>query len=536
MQLLDSIYDNRLISAHARQTRTNLTNLMWFAVIMALSGMLGLLMLRSGPTASHIAWVVYLMGVALIFSQPRYGIYLLIFLALVGDGILTYSLPFTKNFSSAESLLYLHDSLVISPLETYILFTFVSWLGRGAMQRKIEFYRNDLFWPAMVFITFIVFGLVYGIGTGGNVTIALWESRSIFYMIALFILASNLFTERSHFHSALWAAMVAVFIEGVIGSYYFLVVLRGSLAGVDAITEHSAAIHMNTLFVYLLAAWLYKESTARRIMLPLMVPPVLLAYLATQRRAAFVTLIVALALMTIFLFKENRRAFWLIVPTTAVLGVLYLGAFWNSSSALGQPAQAVKSVIAEDQANAADQSSNVYRELENLNTGFTVHQRPLTGVGFGQKFYIVWEMPDISFFEWWEYLPHNSIIWIWIKSGVGGFVAMLYLISKTIFTGVGLLMRIKGDAIRAVVLTSTLYIVMHFIYAYVDISWDTQSMIYVGMTMGMLGGLERVLSQPQSVPSRRWPWQPVLTPTGSFLPLPIPKTKPNAWRGKPQGG
>lgn len=536
MQLLDSISTNRLISAQARQSRTNLTNLMWFTAVIVLSGLLGLLMLRSGPTASHIAWVVYLMGVALVFYQPRYGIYLLIFLALVGDGILTFSLPFTKNFSSAESLLYLHDSLVISPLETYILFTFVSWLGRGAMERKIGFYRSDLFWPAMVFIAFIAFGLVYGIGTGGNVNIALWESRAIFYMIALLVLASNLFTERSHFHNALWAAMVAVFIEGIVGSYYFLVVLRGSLAGVDAITEHSAAIHMNTLFVYLLAAWLYKESTTRRIMLPLMVPPVLLAYLATQRRAAFVTLIVALALMTIFLYKENRRAFWLLVPTAAVLGMLYLGAFWNSGSALGQPAQAVKSVIAEDQANAADQSSNVYRELENLNTEFTVHQRPLTGVGFGQKFYIVWEMPDISFFEWWEYLPHNSIIWIWIKSGVGGFVAMLYLVSKSISTGVGLLMRLKGDAIGAVALTGTLYIVMHFIYAYVDISWDTQSMIYIGMTMGMLGGMERVLSQPEPVPVRRWPWQPVFTPTNTLLLLPPAKTKPHSGRGNSKGG
>lgn len=476
------------------------------------------------------------MGVALIFIKPRYGIYLLVFLTLVGDGLLTYSLPFTKNFSSAESLLYLHDALVISPLETYILFTFVSWLGRGAMERRFTFHQSELTWPVTAFISFIIFGLVYGIGTGGNINIALWESRAIFYMVALFILASNLFTERKHFHNALWAAMVALFIEGIIGSYYFLVTLRGSLAGVEAITEHSAAIHMNTLFVYLLASWLYKESAAKRIMLPLMVPPVLLAYLATQRRAAFVTLIIALALMTFFLYKENRRAFWLIVPATTLIGVLYLGAFWNSGSALGQPAQAVKSVIAEDQANEADQSSNVYRQIENLNTGFTIHQRPLTGVGFGQKFYIVWPMPDISFFEWWEYLPHNSIIWIWIKTGVGGFIAMLYLVGKTISTGAGILMRVKGDPIGAVALTGTLYIVMHFIYAYVDISWDTQSMIYVGMVMGMLSSMERVLSQAEPTLSRRWPWQPVLPPTHAFLPLPAPKTNPKKpWQGQSKG-
>lgn len=512
MQLLDSLNDNRLISTRSRQNRTKLTNFLWFTAVLTLSGMFGLLMFVSGPSASHIAWIVYLMGVALIFVQPRYGIYLVIFLSLVGDGTLTYSLPFTKNFSSPESLLYLSDALIVSPLETYILFTFVSWLGRGAMQRKIIFYRCELFWPAMAFISFIIFGLVYGIGTGGNVTIALWESRAIFYMVAMLILASNLFTERSHFHNALWFAMVALFVEGIIGNYYFLVTLRGSLAGVEAITDHSAAIHMNSLFVFAIAAWLYKTSAAKRILLSLMVSPVLLTYLATQRRAAFVTLIVALALTTIILYKENRRAFWLIVPTAAVVGILYLGAFWNSGSALGQPAQAVKSVIAEDQANAADQSSNVYRQIENLNTGFTIHQRPLTGVGFGQKFYVVWPLPDISFFEWWEYLPHNSIIWIWLKAGVGGFIAMLYLVGKTIMVGSRALHKIHRDAMGAIVLTGTLYIVMHFIYAYVDISWDTQSMVYVGMTMGMLGAVERVLERPEPQPQKRWPWQ------GSFMP------------------
>ena len=511
MQLLDTIYDQRLISAQSRQTRTKLSYALWFAAIMFLGSLFGLLMLQSGPTAAHIAWVVYLMGVAAIFVQPRYGIYLLIFLSLVGDGILTYSLPFTKNFSSSESLLYLHDALVVSPLETYLLFTFVSWLGRGAMQRKITFYRSELFWPATVFIVFIVFGLVYGIGTGGNVNIALWESRAIFYMVGMLILASNLFTERQHFHTALWFAMIALFIEGIIGSYYFFVTLHGSLNGVEAITEHSAAIHMNSLFVYLLAAWLYRETLSKQILLPLMVPPVLLTYLATQRRAAFVTLIVALALMTIFLFIENRRAFWLLVPTAAVVGVLYLGVFWNSGGALGQPAQAVKSVIAEDQANAADQSSNVYRQIENLNTGFTVHQRPLTGVGFGQKFYIVWELPDISFFEWWEYLPHNSIIWIWLKAGVGGFVAMLYLVGKSIMLGSRTLLKMHKDPMGAVALTATLYILMHFIYAYVDISWDTQSMVYVGLAMGMLGAVERVIERPEPEPQKRWPWQKNLT-------------------------
>ena len=66
--------------------------------------------------------------------------------------------------------------------------------------------------------------------------------------------------------------------------------------------------------------------------------------------------------------------------------------------------------------------------IENNNLEFTIHQKPLTGVGFGNKFFVIIPMADISFFTWWQYFPHNSVIWIWLKTGVGGFIAMFYFL------------------------------------------------------------------------------------------------------------
>jgi O-antigen ligase len=291
------------------------------------------------------------------------------------------------------------------------------------------------------------------------------------------------------------------------------------LNGVDAITEHAAAIHMNTIFVFTVTAWLYKTSLAKRFVLPLMVPPIILTYLATQRRAAFLTLAIALVLVSILLLIENRRAFWLIVPPLGLLSVLYVVAFWNAGGALGLPAQAVKSVVAEDQANAADLSSNLYRQIENVNMSFTIHQRPLTGVGFGQKFYVIVPLPDISFFEWWQYFPHNSIIWIWLKAGVGGFLAMLFFVGSAIMIGVRALVRMPKNDMSAIAATAVLYIIMHFIYAYADISWDIQSGVYVGMMMGLLGSLEHIVNKPIKIKPNRWPWQPTPEPAPAIRPF-----------------
>jgi hypothetical protein len=139
-----------------------------------------------------------------------------------------------------------------------------------------------------------------------------------------------------------------------------------------------------------------------------------------------------------------------------------------------------------------DQASDVYRIIENYNILFTIRSSPLTGIGFGQMFYMVISLPDISFFVWYRYITHNSIGWIWMKTGVGGFISMLFLVGLSIMAGVRVLFRVEDRMIKAVVLTSTLYILMHFIFAYVDMSWDNQSMTYIGTAMGLISCAEAV--------------------------------------------
>jgi hypothetical protein len=196
-----------------------------------------------------------------------------------------------------------------------------------------------------------------------------------------------------------------------------------------------------------------------------------------------------------------------------------MGLTWNSTHPLAGPTQAVKSVIAEDQADYHDRASNDYREIENFNSTFTIKQEPLTGVGFGNKFYIVIPLPDISAFVFWEYMPHNSVIYIWIKSGVGGFLALLLLIGISIVHGMRATMRITSPQLKAIALTATLYIIMHFIYAYVDISWEAQGMLMLGIMLGILNTIEPIVSTDETVPKRRWPWQPQPVRPSPLLPL-----------------
>jgi O-antigen ligase len=210
-----------------------------------------------------------------------------------------------------------------------------------------------------------------------------------------------------------------------------------------------------------------------------------------------VALLIALALMGFMLFRYRPQVFWTVAPVAVVIGCIYIAAYWNSQGALGLPVRAIKSIVSSSAVDLRDQQSDQYRVLENINVLYTIKQAPLTGVGFGQKFDILVPMPDISFFEWWQYLSHNSVLYIWMKAGVLGFMALLFMVGWSIVVGADIVQRLPGGDMSAFALTATLYIVMHFVFAYVDISWDARSMLLIGTMLGMLSVIERLAARPR---------------------------------------
>lgn len=484
--------------------RTDQYRRLWLLGLLGAAALTALVMTQIGPTPLPIGGIAFLATVGLFFYQPRWGLYFIIFFSLIGDTVLLYRYPFVKNLSSRESLLYVHDALIFSPLEMYLGIVAVAWLAKAAYQRRLSLHMSPLVWPTAFFTFFLVTGVLWGLGTGGNVNIALWEARAIFYLPVLLVLTNQLIENKRQVSHLLWVILSAVFVEGVVGVLVFLFRYRASLEGVQAITEHSAAIHMNALFIFVLASWLFNASLSKRLIPLLMVPAVALTYIATQRRAAFASIGVMVGMMGLVLYRRNRRLFWLLIPPLTVLFVLYLVIFWNSGSSLAAGAQLVKSIIAPD-AGSHDESSNLYRDLENINVGYTIHASPLMGVGFGQKFHIIVPMPDISFFVWWEYIVHNSVFWIWMKSGLFGFLSMLTLMGFSLMRGGSLVRRLVDGELQTIAFTITAYLFMHYMYAYVDMSWDIQSMLFVGTAFGLIDAIERIARREELLqPVQSW--------------------------------
>lgn len=466
-----------------------------YAAICLLAGLVGLLAVRSAPGLRPVALTTLVLGAGAVLLRPILGVYLTAFLGLLGDTNMAWWYPFTKNMSSVESILFVHDTVILSPLELYLLLTFVAWGLHVFGGRSLPLRRGPLFWPLAAFTAFVGVSLLHGLATGGDAVVALWEVRPLFHLAMVYVLVTSLFTERVHFDRLMWTIVTALTLEAL-HTVYLINTLTGAAAEHAqslGYLEHSASLHFNTIFVLLGAVWVYRRGSWRkRLVLPVVSVAVLFAYLPAERRSAVVALLGAAILLSALLLRENRRAFWLVVPAVGLLAAVYLAVFWNGHGALAFPAQAVKSVLAPDQLGAADQSSNLYRQIETYNVVSTIRSSPLLGLGFGHEFHQVLPLPYIPF-VWAQYLPHNSVLWIWINTGIGGFVATLYLLALSVRNGVRSAMRMSGDD-AALVMTAVLFVLMYVIYAYVDIAWDTQSMLYLGIALAMIDLIERLPS------------------------------------------
>jgi O-Antigen ligase len=441
----------------------------------------------TAPQRFSIALLVVLMTAVLCVARPVWGLYPVVLFALLGDAETAPSYPFVKNLSSRESILFLSDELTVSPFEILIAALVLGWVLNMLGTRQWTLYRGRLSRPMAVFIGFVFLGLVWGMARGGDPNVAIWELRPLLYLGVLYLLISNLFQRSEQYRALYWLVMIAITFNGILALRTYGMLSAAEKAGLESLGEHGAAVQANAMLVLIFATWLFhNRSWSARWLLPIMAVPVTWAYLIAERRAAMIALIAGFILLFVVLRWRSPHVFRVVAPIVLIVGTGYVGAFWSASGMVAFPAQAVKTVIAPEQQTEEDQASDLYRKIENLDIQATIKSNPALGVGFGQKFLMPHALPDISFFVFFEYITHNSILWIWMKAGIGGFLALLYLFSSAMRSGARALLRAHDGAHAAMTLTSVAFVAMFAVFAYVDIAFDVRNMVLLALALAQI--------------------------------------------------
>lgn len=393
-------------------------------------------------------------------------------------------------------------ALPINLFELFIVTAGICSLFRSVFSGTARIKGGDLWKPIAVYMVFVVIAWVNGMASGGDFKISLQEVRGQFYFFLAYLMAVNVVQGRKEANTALWISVVCIAIKGAFYTFRRYVTLAGQPLPDQGVGSHEEAFLFDN-FVLMLCALLVCGS--RRKMQWFMIaalPVVLLGNLATNRRAGTAALVLMIPVLFLCAYAGLPKRRPLIVLIAAILGVLGMAYYQvgkNSGATWAQPARAINSQF---EPNERDLSSNLYRDAENYNQMATIKANPL-GYGYGKPFLHIAPMEDISdTYIYWDILPHNQVLWVWMRTGFFGFYAFWMMIT---IIAVYACRFIRDDALdldtKALAMFVLLSVGSLLVFGLLDLQLSNfRDLIFVGVWVGILTRLKHFPPLPPEPP------------------------------------
>lgn len=455
-----------------------------YALLVAGSLLILALAWRTAPAPFAIGFGLLCVVLVAWFVKPLLGLCLTVTAALISDSNVMSWYPANKGFSARESMLFLADAAIISPLElcliTGLLALFVRYLVLGTWPFRLG--RRG--WAAYAFVGVMIMAFFRGATSGGDRHTGLLQLRPFVAFAVVFLLTTSICRRNRDYAYVLIAVITAIVVHAIIALQHLRGLPASRLELTETLIDHGAAVRMNVLIVLVIATWSW--GLANRLLrwaLTLTLVPVVWVYMLAQRRSAFVALIVGFTVLACALLWTRRRTFFKIVPIVAILLIGYTAAFWGSEgAAAGFPAQAIKSAISPDDVSERNASSDLYRIIENFDLHYTIRAEPILGIGLGKAFYQPAPLPYIEGFAFSAFVPHNSFLFLWVDGGFLAPVSFLTLLGfALIIAGRRLRSQAASNRSTVVYLAFVSFAAMFPIFAYVDIAWDAPGLVMFGI-------------------------------------------------------
>lgn len=478
------------------------TTLWTWGGIILVSGIAGVLnVISQGDVLSILLLVSMALLIGLSLLRPALSLYFLVFLALAIEQIAdyyswTFDIPYHKNLNNVHPRF---SGIAISPLELHLACIIVGMALRFSLlkEKPMPILVRA---PLVFYASSIVFFVVYGILRGGSTLPAIWEVRGIFYLFALILLVPQLIRTREQVIAMLWTILAALTFRAIEVSFHFIsagFTLGGSSTG--GWGNHEDAGFQATFVVFVAGLYVLKlGSKKQKLILTLLMIPVLLAIVASDRRTVYPVFAASFLLIAVLLPGEFQKKIIRVGWKLGILFVIYVAVFWNSrsESILLMPVKNIREGLAGDDQEAAGESysSNLYRRVENYDLYAMIKSQPILGHGYGVL--LDYRMPVPVQWDLGFYIPHNQVLGVYAKTGSVGFLIflMFYLsVSARIARGFGELD--VGDYHRAILVLVGAAIINHVVYSFFDIMLTYyRNNVYLGILLGLAGviiGLRR---------------------------------------------
>lgn len=417
--------------------------------------------------------VAVVLGLTLLFEQYDFATFTPI----------TRTVPFFENAANFTGI----EGFVVTPLEILLVcvaaVVLVQAVGKVRPMRE-----NPLALPVFLFTAALAIWFLYGVVSGGDVKIALWEIRALAYLCLLVFVVPQVVATPRDVSVLLWVAILMVGVKAAQGAWNYFVVLGGDMAGERSVTGHEDALFMAWVMVFLVALLTYRTGRGQKVALAVLTPLMLATFVVTDRRAAYAALAVGLGTAAVLIATDRSRRVRIVKAAVPlfVAGVFVIMAGWNASGPLGMPAETLRSIIAPE--NQEDIDSSYYRAAEEINLIHAIESEPIVGLGFGLPFQSSGQggIVDVGFtLE--NYIAHNEIVWIWAKMGTVGFAIFWVMFGSIIVFGCVAARTLRDPYLRAVAILVTCAVVMQIVVSYVDLQLTyARNMVFLGVLIGIL--------------------------------------------------
>lgn len=453
--------------------------------------------LLSNPLTVAVAVIAVVTGavvLAWIWRAPVRGLYVLFGLAVMQETTysgavfsddLGYYTPIFQDISTWTHI----SGISFSIAEVFMLLVAVIWVTKGIADRTLHFDKGIVMLPLGLYIFMVGVAEAHGLSSGGDFKLSLWEIRSQVYMFIAYILACNLVKTRAHLNTLLWIVVVGTGIKGVQGVWRYLITLHGAIHSVESLFPHEQSYFFNLFLTLALILPLYGASKRLKRVTYAFLPFVIIASLANQRRAAILAIafaLIVLLFITIVANPRRRRTGIAMVALLIVIFPPYYLAFKDSTGLIGQPAHAIASNFTPD---TRDQSSNQYRINEDKDILATMRLSPLIGYGYGKRMYIAYPLPDISSaYIFWNLLPHDSILWVFMRTGIIGYCLLWLLIGTALLRAGEAVTRSDDVYLKGIAVFCILAVIQEIIFGYLDLQWTNyRNLITMGLLFAIIG-------------------------------------------------
>ena len=463
-----------------------------------------LLLVTNGNVVA-VAGVAVVLAVGLIsVYRLDWGFYFLVAVVLIADQVaphgleeITYQISYFRNLKDIPYLPSF-DAGVINPLELHLLSLFTIWIVIAVTSRKLKFVPLKMPGLLVLFFLWFLFSFVWGQSRGGQFLASLWEMRAMCYFGIVYLFVPQVIRTREQVQIVLWICIVSVALKALQGIGWF-VSLGFTTGGYDELTNSEDPVFMVDLLFLFLGLWIFKDHSRQRRVLAWLLVILLLGIYVGQRRATYASFMITLIGFFILLPRREARIFRRYLLVGLVIFGVYTAIFWNSPGRLGSVAQQVKSVFVQDPGSLSLRNylSNLYREYENYNVSKTIQRSPIIGIGFGNMYDLVITFSGSERLGMLSYVPHNSILWLFMKTGAIGFFFFFLFVDAFLCIGGISFMKAQDPYAKALIAVCVLGLINQLVVDFVEMQLTFyRPMIVLGILMGLLPTFQRISVAP----------------------------------------